>query len=114
MDIWFRFVVAALAVWRLAFLVAREEGPGGVFARGRARLGRGFAGRLLGCVKCTGVWVAAPFAFFVGGGWGELAVVWLALAGVTALIDELTRPPFEWREADGEQLLPADADRRPD
>ncbi len=28
----------------------------------------------------------------------ELVVVWWALAGVTALIDEWARPPFEWQE----------------
>jgi hypothetical protein len=28
----------------------------------------------------------------------ELVVIWLALAGVVALIDECTRPPFEWQE----------------
>jgi hypothetical protein len=53
---------------------------------------------LVGCVKCAGVWVAVPFTFFVGGTWIERIVVWLAIAGVIALIDEWTRPPFEWKD----------------
>ena len=105
MDIWFRFVVAALAVWRLAFLLAREDGPGGMFTRWRNKLGRGFFGQLLSCVKCVGVWLAFPFAFYVRSDWEAVGMIWLALAGVTALIDELTRPPFEWRDATEQELL---------
>ena len=113
----FRFVLAALAAWRLAFLVAREDGPFRVFARARRALGRGAA-----CVKCVGVWFSIPLAFFVGGTWVELLVVWLALAGVVALVDEWTRPPFEWREAGdgpagegkGDELLPKRSNGAPD
>ena len=101
----FRFVLAALAAWRLAFLVAREDGPFRALARLRPRLGRGAA-----CVKCVGVWASAPLAFFVGGTWVELLVTWLALAGVVALIDEWTRPPFEWHEAGTDPAGEAKAD----
>jgi hypothetical protein len=111
MHVAFRFILAALATWRLAFLLTREDGPGRVFARLRRGLGTGFAGQLFGCVKCVGMWMALPFAFFVGGSWIELLVEWLAIAGVTALIDEWTRPPFEWQETKGDDLLRRDADR---
>jgi hypothetical protein len=60
------------------------------------------------------MWVAMPFAFFVGGGWTELVVVWLALSGVTALIDEWTRPPFEWHESRDDELLREKPDRTHD
>jgi hypothetical protein len=106
----FRFVIAALATWRLAFLLARERGPWDVFARMRRGAGTGMIGELLKCVKCVGLWVAVPFAFFVRGEWGELVVVWLALAGVTALIDEWTRPPFEWQETKGDDVVRQNAD----
>src|SRR5882724_11389588 len=95
----FRFLIAGLATWRLAFLLAREQGPRDVFVSLRRRVGSRVVSELLKCVKCVGVWVAIPFAFFVRGDWVELVVIWLALAGVTALIDEWTRPPFEWRES---------------
>ena len=107
----FRFVLAALASWRIAFLVAREQGPWQVFARVRSTAGEGSFGQLLRCVKCVNVWVSIPFAFFVGGEtWIELVVVWLALGGVGALIDESTRPPFEWQESRDDGLLHRDAD----
>jgi hypothetical protein len=108
-DVIFRFLIAALASWRLALLLARERGPWDVFRRIRQGTGTGVVGELLRCVKCIGLWVAAPFALFVGGNWGALVVIWLALAGVVALIDEWTRPPFEWREATDDEAL-----RRPE
>ena len=110
MTILFRFLLAALATWRLAFLLSREEGPGRLVARFREGLGDGFLGQLCRCVKCAGMWVSIPFAFFVGGSWTELVVIWLALAGVTALIDEWTRPPFEWQETNDNELLQAESD----
>jgi hypothetical protein len=94
-SVFFRFLIAALATWRVAFLLARERGPWNIFGRLRRRVG-GVA-ELVGCVKCVGLWIAMPFALFVRGDWLELVVTWLALAGVAALIDEWTRPPFEWQ-----------------
>ena len=119
MHVALRFVLAALASWRLAFLVAREDGPGSICSRLRRGLGTSSLGKLLSCVKCAGVWIAIPFAWFVGGSWDELVVTWLALAGVTALIDEWTKPPFEWQqttaqETTGHDVLRRDADRPPD
>jgi hypothetical protein len=108
-SVYFRFLIAALATWRLAFLLAREPGPWGAFARLRRGAGNSATGELLKCVKCVGVWISIPFAFFVRGDWGELVVIWLALSGVVALIDEWTRPPFEWRASEEESL---EKDRR--
>ena len=110
-SIFFRFLIAALATWRIAFLVTRERGPWNIFGYLRHRVG-GVAGELVKCVKCVGLWVAIPFAFFVRGGWWELVTVWLALAGVVALIDEWMRPPFEWQERPDDGL--ARDDMRPD
>ena len=94
----FRFILAALATWRLAFLIAREKGPWEVFSRLRSRFTNAFYIDLFSCVKCVGVWIAVPFAIFVDGSWLDIFVIWLALAGVTALIDEWIRPPFEWQD----------------
>src|SRR5690349_19997316 len=107
-GLFFRFLIAALATWRLAFLLARERGPWNIFGRLRRRVG-GVA-ELFSCVKCVGLWVAIPFALFVRGDWLEILVIWLALAGVTALIDEWTRTPFEWRESDGVPAQTSDDD----
>jgi hypothetical protein len=110
-SVFFRFLIAALATWRLAFLLARERGPWDIFGRFRRGAGHGVVGEFLKCVKCVSMWVAVPFAFFVRGDWGELIVIWLALAGVTALIDEWTRPPFEWQESKEDGLVGQEGDR---
>ena len=110
----FRFLLAALATWRLALLLVREDGPWRIFARLRNRLDTSRLSQLLGCVKCVGMWVSIPFAFFVRGDWAELVVIWLALAGVAALIDEWTRPPFEWQETNDNGMLQTESDRTDD
>ncbi|WP_165233114.1 hypothetical protein [Aquisphaera insulae] len=101
----FRFVLAGLATWRLAFLAVREAGPAGVMERLRAGAAAGPLAGPLGCVKCAGAWIALPMAFFVGGGFAEVLVAWPALAGVVALIDEWLKPPFEWREEADDGVL---------
>ena len=107
----FRFVVSALAVWRVSFLLARESGPWELLAGFRRILGKSVLGGAFTCVKCLSVWVAIPFAFFVGGGRWEKLVIWLALSGMASLIDEWTRPPFEWRETSESEVLPPGTDR---
>ncbi len=88
----FRFLLAALASWRISFLLVREKGPWNAIERLRDLSGQMTP---LRCVKCTGIWVAVPFAWFVGGTWTEMLVEWMALAGVIAIIDEALRSPFE-------------------
>jgi hypothetical protein len=113
-GIFFRFLIAALAAWRLAFLLARERGPWNVFGRLRNAAAHVGIGELLKCVKCVGLWTAVPFAVFVHGSGWELLVTWLALAGVTALIDEWTRPPFEWHENNENSHASHEASHRDD
>jgi hypothetical protein len=86
----FDFLLAALATWRLAHLLTREDGPYGLLARLRARAGDGAVGRALQCLYCTSVWVAAPLALFVAPWQARAAVVWLALSGAACLLDRLT------------------------
>jgi hypothetical protein len=93
MDPWMRLVLAVLAVWRVTHLLAREDGPGEVLVRLRARLGWGFWGRLMDCFYCLSVWVAAPFAPFVGRGLVQTVVAWLALSGGACLLERLGAPP---------------------
>lgn len=84
------FVTAALAVWRVSHLIAREDGPGDVVARVRARLGDGWLGRLADCFYCVSVWVAAPFALVTARDLVTWIVHWLALSGVACLLERAT------------------------
>ncbi|MBZ5583274.1 MAG: hypothetical protein LAQ30_13920 [Acidobacteriia bacterium] len=88
--VWFRFLAAVLATWRVTHLLAREDGPWDLIVRIRKRLGSGVAGKLADCPYCLSLWVAAPLAWFVTSRWGEAPVVWLALSGGTCLLEKAT------------------------
>jgi hypothetical protein len=92
-DPWFRFVLGALATWRVAHLLAYEDGPWDIVARLRAALGEGGLGRLLDCFYCLSLWVALPVAFAVASGPAGWVLAWLALSGAAAIIERLAPPP---------------------
>lgn len=91
------FVIAALAVYRLARLVALEEGPGHVFAHLRQRATTdydqdgepaNFWGALLSCPLCLSVWLGllvGPLVLLV-----PTVATWLllpfALSGVATFL----------------------------
>jgi hypothetical protein len=83
----FRLIVAVLAVWRVCHLIAREDGPFDVIVKIRAGLGNGMLGRLMDCPHCLGLWIAAPFGWWVGSDAVERTVAWLAIAGGASLME---------------------------
>jgi len=93
MGIWLRFVLAALATWRITHLLAREDGPADLLARLRGRLGNSFLGKLMDCFYCLSLWVAAPFAFAVGRQPMDLLLGWLALSGAASLLERTGHDP---------------------
>jgi hypothetical protein len=84
------FVLCVLAVWRIAHLIAREDGPFDIVVRVRSKVGHGFFGSLLDCFLCLSLWVSAPFAWLVAGGWIDRIVAWLALSGAASILFLLT------------------------
>jgi len=91
---WFRFVVAALAVWRLAHLLAVEDGPWDLILRIRRKLETTVWGKMMDCFNCLSLWISIPFAFFVVSGAAERIVTWLALSGAACLADRLGKEPL--------------------
>lgn len=90
MNEWLRFLLAVLATWRVTHLLAREDGPAGLVARIRMRLGESFAGKLMDCFYCLSLWVSAPAAFYVCRQWSwDVPLVWLALSGAACLSEKL-------------------------
>jgi hypothetical protein len=85
-----RFVLAALAAWRVTHLLTAEDGPAGIVARARGRLGSGPAGELADCFGCLSMWVAIPLVPLVTRRRAEAPVCWLALSGAAFLLDRLT------------------------
>lgn len=78
-----------LATWRVTHLITAEDGPFDVVARLRQRAGSGFFGELMDCFYCSSMWVALPMAYWVGHGWSERVVAWLALSAGAILIERL-------------------------
>lgn len=92
-DPWFRFVIAALAVWRLSHLLAAEDGPWDVIVKLRRKLGTTYWGKLMDCFYCLSVWISIPFTFYVVNGMLDRFIAWLALSGAASLAHKFTKGP---------------------
>ena len=91
-----RWLLAALAVFRLASILTLEDGPVYVFRNGRRAIGQWAAPRkddaslslaeLVNCPYCLGVWLAAGALLLVlkPTRLGDLLLGWLGLAGAQA------------------------------
>jgi hypothetical protein len=88
-----RFVLAALATWRVTHLLANEDGPSDIVFRLRRRLGRGLIGSLMDCFNCLSLWIAAPVALFLSTRPILWAMSWLALSGAACLLERLGEKP---------------------
>jgi hypothetical protein len=93
-SVWFRFVISALAVWRLTHLLAAEDGPWDLMVRLRRRLGVDIWGKLMDCFNCLSIWISIPFAFYVASGILDILIVWFALSGTASLANRLGQQPI--------------------
>ena len=92
-SLWFRLVIAVLATWRVAHLVAREDGPFDIIVQLRRRAGSSVIGQLMDCPYCLSLWVAVPFAFMLGGTWLTWCAAWLAISGGASLLERYAERP---------------------
>ena len=83
-------VLAVLGVWRLTHLLQAEDGPWDLVVRLRHRVGDGFWAQLMDCFNCLSLWIAAPFAYFLGEGVGERLLLWPAISGGAMLLQRVT------------------------
>jgi hypothetical protein len=91
---WARFILAALATWRVTHLLASEDGPADVIVRIRVWLGNSIFGKLMDCFGCLSLWISIPFAFLVSRRVVDLVLVWLALSGAAFLLERATSEPL--------------------
>jgi hypothetical protein len=84
-----RFALASLATWRIAHLLAEEDGPADVVVRLRAQFGSGQLGALMDCFNCLSIWVAAPFGLAVARRRRDVPITSLALSGAACLLERL-------------------------
>ena len=85
---YFQFILSILAVWRIAHLLGKEDGPFDIIFLMRKKAGAGFFGSLLDCFYCLSVWVALPFGIWLGNDWKEKILMWLALSGAACLLEQ--------------------------
>lgn len=86
----YELILGTLCVWRITHLLNAEDGPWNLLARLRRGVGEGFWGGLLDCFYCLSLWVALPFAAFLGEGAREWLLLWPALSGAAILLERLT------------------------
>lgn len=85
-----RLALGALATWRLAHLIAAEDGPGDVLLKARMRVGNGPLGTLMDCFECVSVWVAAPIAGVAMRTRRDAWLAWLGLSGAACMLERMT------------------------
>ena len=95
----FSFTLAVLATWRVAHLVAREDGPGEVLVLLRRRASAGF-GRMLDCIYCLSLWIAAPAALWITRDPLDWFVTTLAISGAACLLERWGEEPVVIRPLD--------------
>lgn len=92
-DLLIAMLLAGVAVYRVAKMVATEEGPFGLFLKLRNRfLGDSWLDRGLHCPLCMGFWLSGIPALLLSGAtgfWLWLPGFWLAIAGVQTFLEEL-------------------------
>jgi hypothetical protein len=96
-----RVVLAVLAVFRVAHLIAREDGPWSALARLRQAAGTGVAGQVLRCFYCLSLWIAFPFVWYLTGNWMEKVVGWFAISGGAILLERFGHEPLEVKIEEG-------------
>lgn len=102
LPLWFGYLLVIFAVYRLAQLLAVDEGPFGVFVRFRKWAANKAAGAprygfhwtvasLFACPWCVGVFLSLAGALpFSNGSLLRYLVFWLAIAGGQAFLESLS------------------------
>jgi hypothetical protein len=87
------FSLCALASWRVAHLVARENGPWHLIARLRVSLDSSVFGRLMDNFYCWGFLLSLPPAIWMSNSRIGFFVEWLALSAIVCLLEAATQRP---------------------
>lgn len=100
MEGWYRLALGTLCVWRVTHLLHAEDGPWDLVVALRRAAGNGMLGRMLDCFYCLSMWVAMPFAVWLGESWREQLLLVPALSASAILVNRVaarsTVPPVAW------------------
>lgn len=84
------FILAVFAAYRIAHMLATEEGAFSLFVRIRERFDpeqTTWVGRGLNCALCIGFWTALVIALLIPfATWQEFILHWLGIAGAQAAL----------------------------
>jgi len=82
------FTLSVLAVYRVSYMIANEDGPLDVFVFIREKAGqKNWIGRGLNCVLCISVWLAMiPAIIFFRSSFETTILYWFAIAGGVLVI----------------------------
>ncbi|HKD82269.1 MAG TPA: DUF1360 domain-containing protein [Candidatus Angelobacter sp.] len=103
-------ILAILTVWRITHLLQAEDGPWDLIVGLRRAAGNGFLGSLLDCFYCLSLWIAAPFAAWLGTSIAERLMLWPAMSAAAILLERITAPALNpsqpyWKEEELDVLL---------
>jgi hypothetical protein len=98
-----QLLVGTLGTWRVTHLLQAEDGPWGLVARLRGRVGHAFWSELLDCFNCLSLWTGGAFAYTLGKDGRERVMLWPALSAGAILIERMTTPPAAYVEDQGEE-----------
>lgn len=90
------FAFCALAIWRVAHLLAKENGPWHLIVRLRDKLGSGILGRLMDNFYCVSFLVSLAPAFWLSNSWMRFLIQWLTLSVVACLLERVTQRPHRY------------------
>lgn len=93
MSIELQLLCAVLATWRLAHLLAHEDGPFDFVVKLRQRAGASLWGQWMDCSYCSSFYLAAPFAFWPALDGVSRFVFWLATAGGACVLQRYAPEP---------------------
>lgn len=88
-DQFFEYALGVLALWRVTHLLHAEDGPWGIVVRLREKAGESFWGELLDCFHCLSLWIALPFAIWLGNSFGQRLLLWLALSAGAIIMERI-------------------------
>jgi hypothetical protein len=90
------FALCALAVWRVAHLLARGNGPLDLIVRLRRALGFSIPGRAIDCFYCLSFLVSLPPAVWLSNSLRGFLIQWLALSALASFVERATQSPQEY------------------
>ena len=107
----YKLLLGILSVWRVTHLLNAEDGPGDMVIHLRRYAGTGFWGQVLDCFYCLSMWIAVPFALFLGQKVDEQILLWPALSAGAILLERMTESggheemPLIFEETEEEYVL---------